>query len=81
MRRLLADLFDDLKRLEMRIAELAREIEAVAGKGETASRLMTIPGVGALGATALLAAAGVRTRKPFIAGFMRGAATRFCAKF
>ncbi len=58
MRRLLTDLFDDLKRLEARIENITREIEALAASDDTARRLMTIPGIGPLGATALLAAAG-----------------------
>lgn len=45
IRRLLADLFEDLHRLEGRILEVAR-------------RLMTIPGIGPLGSSALLAAVG-----------------------
>jgi transposase len=58
MRRLLSELFEDLKRSEKRIAEITREIEALAAKDEKARRLMTIPGIGPLGATAILAAAG-----------------------
>jgi transposase len=58
MRRLLNELFEDLMRLEKRIAEVTREIEALAASDEKARRLMTIPGIGPLGATALLAAAG-----------------------
>ena len=58
MRRLLTELFEDLMRLEKRIAEVTREIEALAASDERARRLMTIPGIGPLGATALLAAAG-----------------------
>jgi len=58
IRRLLGDLFEDLKRMELRIAQVTREIEAEAAKNETARRLMTVPGIGPLAATALLAAAG-----------------------
>jgi transposase len=58
MRRLLKELLEDLAVLERRIADLTREIEASAARDETARRLMTIPGIGPLGATALLAAAG-----------------------
>jgi transposase len=58
MRRLLADLFEDLKRLEVRIKEVTREIEALASKDDRARRLMTVPGIGPLGATASLATAG-----------------------
>lgn len=58
MRRLLAVLFDDVKGLETRIREVTKEIEAVAAADDTARRLMTIPGIGPLAATALLAVAG-----------------------
>jgi transposase len=58
MRRLLGDRFEDLKMLEKRSADISRELDAVAANCDRAQRLMTIPGIGALGATALLAAAG-----------------------
>ena len=58
MRRLLADLFEDLKVLERRIEVLTREVEAVASRDDTARRLMTVPGIGPLAATAIVAAAG-----------------------
>ena len=58
MRKLLADLFADLRQLEQRIGDVTREIEAIASREDVARRLMTIPGIGALGATALLAAIG-----------------------
>jgi len=58
MRRLLSGLFDDLLALEKRIAEITREIEAVVDRDDVARRLLTIPGVGPLGASALLAAVG-----------------------
>lgn len=57
MRRILASAFDELRQLELRIAEINREIEAIADQSD-ARRLMTIPGIGPLAATALLAAAG-----------------------
>ena len=58
MRRLLAELFEDLGRLEKRIAEVTREIEGLGARNEAARRLMTVPGIGPLAATALIAAAG-----------------------
>lgn len=58
MRDLLNDLFDELKALENRIAKITRQIEALAARNDVAQRLMTIPGVGPLGATALVAAVG-----------------------
>ncbi|MGY3387662.1 transposase [Bradyrhizobium sp. USDA 3311] len=53
MRRILASTFDELRQLELRIAEVNREIEAIASQSDTARRLMTIPGIGPLAATAL----------------------------
>jgi len=58
MRRLLSDLFADLRRLEERITEVTREIEGIAARDERTRRLMTVPGIGPLAATALIAAAG-----------------------
>ncbi|MEI2686509.1 MAG: transposase [Cypionkella sp.] len=37
---------------------MSAKIEAIANEDETIRRLLTIPGIGALGATALVAAAG-----------------------
>lgn len=50
MRRILASTFDELRQLELRIAEVNREIEAIASQSDTARRLMTIPGIGPLAA-------------------------------
>lgn len=58
MRRLLADLFEDLRHHEDRIRSVSDEIEALAARDDVARRLMTIPGIGPLGATALLASIG-----------------------
>lgn len=58
MRQLLMSLFEDIRYLEQRIAEVSRQIEAAADADDTARRLMTVPGIGALTATGLLAAAG-----------------------
>lgn len=58
MCRLLTALFDDVKALELRISEVSKEIEATAMSDDTARRLMTIPGIGALTARTLLAEAG-----------------------
>ena len=58
MRRMLKDLFDDLSRLDQRIDRITREVETLAAGDERARRLMTIPGIGPLAATALLAAIG-----------------------
>jgi transposase len=58
MRRLLGDLFEDVRALEQRIASVTREVEAIAVRDDKARRLMTVPGIGPLVATAILAAAG-----------------------
>jgi transposase len=58
MRRLLSDLFEDLQRLELRIKTVTSEIEALVSRDDVARRLTTIPGIGSLGASALLAAVG-----------------------
>ncbi len=54
MRKLLADLFADLRQLERRIGDVTREIEAVANREDVARRLMTIPGIGAFGGNCAL---------------------------
>lgn len=58
MRRFLRGLMDDMLALEQRIDVVTKEIEALAAKDDTARRLMTIPGIGPLGATAIIAAVG-----------------------
>lgn len=58
MRRLLSGLFEDLQHLELRIKTVTSEIEALVARDDVARRLMTIPGIGPLGASALLAAVG-----------------------
>lgn len=58
MRGLLADLMADLAHLERRLKAVSREIENVAAQHDVARRLATVPGIGPLGATALIAAVG-----------------------
>ena len=58
MRQLLVMLRQHLGELESHIQRLSDEIAALADRDDVARRLMTIPGVGALAATALLAAVG-----------------------
>jgi transposase len=58
MRRMLGELFEDVARLDRRIAAATREIEDLAARDDRVQRLMTIPGFGPLAATALLAAVG-----------------------
>jgi transposase len=58
MRRLPGELREELGALEARIATVSREIEATAGTHDAARRSATIPGIGPLGATAIVAAVG-----------------------
>lgn len=58
MRRLLSELFADLLLAEKRIAAVTAEIEALVARDDVARRLTTIPGIGPLSASALLAAVG-----------------------
>ncbi len=58
MRRMLEELFEDVERLHQRILRVSREIEGLAARDDRARRLMTIPGIGPMAATALLAAIG-----------------------
>lgn len=58
MRELLSSLMADLARLESRIKEVTDKIQALVDRDDVARRLMTVPGIGPLGASALLAAVG-----------------------
>ena len=58
MRHILIDMRTDLQSLEKRIEAVSDEIKASASRDDATRRLMTVPGIGALGASALLAAVG-----------------------
>ncbi len=58
MRTLLSDLWNDFKLLEIRIEELSKQIQRSVQYSDTARRLMTVPGIGPLAASALEASAG-----------------------
>jgi len=58
IRVLLKELWDELKIVDIRLAAVSRQVEVLAAKHDTARRLMTIPGIGPIGATALVAAVG-----------------------
>lgn len=58
MRTLLADQMAEVRELERRIADLDQEIATLARDEESARRLMEIPGIGPLTATAIIAAIG-----------------------
>jgi transposase len=54
-RRLLADVWQRVLQLNQQILAYDREMEALARQSEAAKRLMSIPGIGAITATALIA--------------------------
>jgi len=58
LERLLAQLAEEWRQLEERIERVTDEIEAVARTNPACQRLMAIPGVGPISATALVAAVG-----------------------
>ena len=58
MRRILTEVHGEMMELEQRIVAMNHEIEDIAARSDTARRLMTVPGIGPLASTALLAAAG-----------------------
>ena len=53
MRVMLSELFEDVERVDQRIASVTRQIKALADSEDKARRLMTIPGIGPLIATAI----------------------------
>ena len=57
-RQLLADLYDDLVALDERVERLTGQIEMQVRQSEDAQRLLKIPGVGPLTASALITAVG-----------------------
>src|SRR3712207_3603005 len=66
MVRLIADLTEDWRRLDERIAHVSAGIEALAAQDEHCQRLMSVPGVGPIISSAVVAAIGTR------AGFRQG---------
>jgi transposase len=59
---ILRDLHDDFVKLEQRIASVSKDIKDIADADERARPLITIPGIGAPGATAIVAAIGDTSR-------------------
>lgn len=57
-RELLSELYDEMVHLDNRTQLLEQKLENIADKDEDCQRLLTIPGVGLLSATALVAAIG-----------------------
>jgi transposase len=66
LRRVLALVVDEIRALEHQIRHLERELQTVADQDPVIGRLLTVPGVGLLTATALAATVG------HIYGFRRG---------
>jgi transposase len=58
MVRLIADLAQDWRRLDERIESVSAEIEALAQQHDSCQRLMTVPGVGPIISSAVVAAIG-----------------------
>jgi transposase len=58
MRRLLEQLWQEWKSLEEQIQQLSDEIESIARQDDACQRLLVVPGVGPLVATALVASVG-----------------------
>src|ERR1700756_5599092 len=58
MLRVIEELAGDWRRLDQRIADLSGEIEALARQDQACSRLMTVPGIGPIISSAMVAAIG-----------------------
>jgi transposase len=58
MLRLVEDLAEDWRRLDARIEGLSGEIQALAGQDQACVRLMTVPGIGPIISSAMVAAIG-----------------------
>ncbi len=57
-RELLNELYDEMVHLDDRVCSLEQKLEAICARNQDCQRLLTIPGVGLLTATALIAAIG-----------------------
>lgn len=57
-RELLAHLYDEMIHLDERIKNLENKLETICAQNEDCQRLLTIPGIGLLSATAMIAAIG-----------------------
>ncbi len=58
MLRVIEELAGDWRRLDQRVDGLSREIEALARQDQACSRLMTVPGIGPIISSAMVAAVG-----------------------
>ncbi len=64
LRSILGEVCDEIGELERRLRSVEKQIEILGKQMETVARLRTIPGMGLLGATALVAFVGEVTRFP-----------------
>ncbi|MDW9249042.1 IS110 family RNA-guided transposase [Burkholderia cepacia] len=62
MRDLLQEQWQEYRSIAARLLQLRRQIEAIAGAGDVAARLISIPGIAHLTATAITAFAGTGTQ-------------------
>jgi transposase len=62
MVRMIEDLTGDWRRLDERIERLSDEIEAIARQDASCERLMSVPGVGPIISSAMVAAIGAGRR-------------------
>jgi len=58
MRQLLSQLREHWSTIDVQVANYTREVELAAQRDDNCQRLLSIPGIGPLGATALIAAVG-----------------------
>ena len=72
MTRIIEDLSDDWRRLDERIQHITEEIEVLAHGSESCRQLMTVPGVGPIIASAMVAAIGLRFRSGTAAHWRAG---------
>ena len=57
-RELLSELYEELVHMDSRVNEIEKKLASISAQNEDCQRLLTIPGVGLLSATALVAAIG-----------------------
>ncbi len=63
--RLIADLDEDWRRLDQRLEALSAEIESLSDNDTACQRLMTVPGIGPIISSAVVAARRLRSQRPY----------------
>ncbi len=71
-RTLLAELYDEMVHLDERIQKLEVKLKAICDQNEACQRLLSIPGVGLLSATAMVAAIGGVGAFKIVVSWQRG---------